>query len=221
MDLKRKIAKRALDEIEEDTIVGLGGGSTIKHLVYLLKDSGRSVKVVTPSWETKQHCKEVGLDVVSIEDVSSIDIAFDGCDQVDESLCALKSGGGIHTAEKIVARLANEYVLLVDESKLVSTLTYDHPIVLEVLPQAMEVVRRQLETYQINYSEIRKSEKKDGAVVTEFSNHLLDVYMEPRTDHLTLETELTALTGVVEVSLFTSVITKAFVGSEGGIRELT
>ncbi|KGP90632.1 ribose 5-phosphate isomerase [Pontibacillus chungwhensis BH030062] len=221
MDLKQKIAKRALDEIQEGMVVGLGGGSTIKQLVHFLKDSGCSVKVVTPSWETKQHCKGVGLDVVSIEDVSSIDIAFDGCDQVDENLCALKSGGGIHTAEKIVARLADEYVLLVDESKLVPTLTYEHSIVLEVLPQAMEVVLRQLERYPINYSEIRESEKKDGVVVTEFGNHLLDVYIKPRTDHAILENELKALTGVVEVSLFTSVITKAIVGSERGIWELT
>ena len=64
------------------------------------------IKVVTPSWETKQKCEEAGLTVIPLSEATEVDVAFDGCDQVDEHLHALKSGGGIHTDEKLVARMA-------------------------------------------------------------------------------------------------------------------
>ncbi|MGV2620843.1 UNVERIFIED_CONTAM: ribose 5-phosphate isomerase A [Halobacillus marinus] len=221
MDVKKQCAEEALTYIENGMTVGLGGGSTIKHLVTFLKDSGRSVKVVTPSWETKQHCVSEGLQVLPLSDVPSIDIAFDGCDQVDQQLDALKSGGGIHTEEKLVAYMADEYVLLVDESKFVPALTFEHPVVVEVLPQALPYVRRKLESFPVLQANIRMSADKDGAVITENGNLLLDVYVDPDKADSGLEGRLKGLTGVIDTSLFTSVVTKALVAGPSGIREIT
>lgn len=220
MDVKQRCAEKALEYITEGSIIGLGGGSTIKHLITLLKESRTHVKVVTPSWETKQHCNETGLEVVSITDVTKIDTAFDGCDQVDERLHALKSGGGIHTMEKLVAGLSEEYILLVDETKVVPVLTYDHPVVLEVLPQALRFVTQQVESFPVRSSHVRHSSEQDGPVRTENGNLLLDVFMKAGQDSADLERRFKGVNGVVDSSLFTSVVTKVLVAGETGVQEM-
>ncbi|MYL31496.1 ribose 5-phosphate isomerase A [Halobacillus halophilus] len=220
MDVKQRCAEKALEYITEGSIIGLGGGSTIKHLITLLKENKMYVKVVTPSWETKQTCNDAGLEVVSITDVTKIDTAFDGCDQVDQQLHALKSGGGIHTREKLVAGLSEEYILLVDETKVVPVLTYDHPVVLEVLPQALRFVTREVESFSVRSSHVRHSSEQDGPVRTENGNLLLDVYMEKVRDSADLERRFKGVTGVVDTSLFTSVVTKVLVAGETGVQEM-
>lgn len=75
----------------------------------------------------------IRLTVEETGETSGLKIAFDGCDQVDQRLNAYKSAGGIHTKEKIIARMAEEYVLLADETKIVKELGYDIPIVLDIV----------------------------------------------------------------------------------------
>ncbi len=219
MDIKRKCAKAALKYIENGTVIGLGGGSTIAHLIRFIKEEQLDIKVVTPSWETKRKCEEAALAVIPLSEVSAVDVAFDGCDQVDAHLHALKSGGGIHTDEKLVARMAKEYILLVDESKVVKELTYEHPVVLEVIPQALAYVMHQLPDAE--RVEIRMSSDKDGPVMTVRGNLLLDMYVHGNQDSGRLEERLKGLHGVLDVSLFTSVVTKAVVAGQSGIREMT
>lgn len=219
MDIKRKCAKAALKYIENGTVIGLGGGSTIAHLIRFIKEEQLDIKVVTPSWETKRKCEEAALAVIPLSEVSAVDVAFDGCDQVDAHLHALKSGGGIHTDEKLVARMAKEYILLVDESKVVKELTYEHPVVLEVIPQALAYVMHQLP--DAKRVEIRMSSDKDGPVMTVRGNLLLDMYVHGNQDSGRLEERLKGLHGVLDVSLFTSVVTKAVVAGQSGIREMT
>ena len=110
--MKRLCAKAALDLVPDHGIIGLGGGETISYLAEYIKEARKGVKVVTPSDHTAQVCKKLGLEIVDTKEVKEIEIAFDGCDQVDSDLDAYKSGGGIHTLEKIIAKMAKEYVLL-------------------------------------------------------------------------------------------------------------
>ena len=112
--MKKKCAKEALRYIKNNTIIGLGGGSTISYLISFIKEAGLNIEVVTPSFKTASLCIENGLKVIPTWSVSKISVAFDGCDEVDENLTALKSGGGIHTNEKIIATMADDYILLVD-----------------------------------------------------------------------------------------------------------
>ena len=107
--MKRKCAKEALSYIKDKSIIGLGGGTTISYLVSYIKESELDVKIVTPSFETEKLCIENGLVVLPTWSVESISVAFDGCDEIDKELNALKSGGGIHTKEKIIASMADEY----------------------------------------------------------------------------------------------------------------
>lgn len=202
--MKRLCAKEALQLVPDHGMIGLGGGETIRYLAEYVKEAGKEVTVVTPSEATKKVCEELGIMVVPTEEVSSVEIAFDGCDQVDSDLNAYKSGGGIHTLEKIIARMSKEYVLLVDESKVVDKLGFDIPIVLEIVPEAIHYVTQQVE-------------KLGGSVIIR-DLHLLETYFREGRNLETLDNELKEITGVIETSLFYQVATKAVVAGSNGIR---
>lgn len=107
--------------------------------------------------------------------VERVDVAFDGCDEVDEALNALKSGGGIHTKEKLIAPMADDYILLVDDTKFVKKLTFKYPVVLEILQDSLKYVER-LVTELGGKPSIRSSSSKDGFTISDNGNLLMDVY---------------------------------------------
>lgn len=169
-----------------------------------IKEHGKKVKIITPSENTKKICEELGLTVIPTQEAEDVKVAFDGCDQVDHKLNAYKSGGGIHTKEKIIAQIAEEYVLLVDETKVVEDLNCKVPIVLEIIPEAM------------NY--VTKKSKELGAAVKVRDAHLLELYFEQIKDLKKLDKELKVITGVVETSLFYQIATKAIIAGIDGIK---
>lgn len=101
MNMKQLCAKEALKYIKDGMCIGLGGGSTIGYLAEYLAKEERKITVVTPSDDTAELCKNLGLMVLSLEMTAHINIAFDGCDELDKELNALKANGAIHTKEKI------------------------------------------------------------------------------------------------------------------------
>ena len=149
---------------------------------------------------------KLGLEIVDTKEVKEIEIAFDGCDQVDSNLDAYKSGGGIHTLEKIIAKMAKEYVLLVDESKVTDKLNNKVPVVLDIVPEAVNHVTSQVEAM--------------GATVKMRDEHLLEVYYDTLPELEEIDRKLKMITGVIETSLFYQVATKALVAGEAGIREI-
>lgn len=217
-DLKRNCAKEALKYIKNNTIIGLGGGSTISYLIdYIKEDKNLNVKVVTPSTKTKMLCINKGLDVLHTCSVDEVSVAFDGCDEVDENLNALKSGGGIHTKEKLIANMANDYILLIDESKFVETLTFKQPVVLEVLEDSLKYVEKEVIKLG-GRPTIRTSSAKDGFTITENGNLLIDVKFECITDICGLENNLKNICGVIDTSLFVNVVSKVLITSKDGNR---
>lgn len=201
--MKRLCAKAALEYVPDHEIVGLGGGETISYLCEYIKNAGKDIKVVTPSENTKKVCEKLGLTVVDTSDVQHIKTAFDGCDQVDHNLNAYKSTGGIHTKEKIIAKMAEEYVLLVDESKVTRTLNCEVPIVLEIVPEAVRYVSCEAQ--------------KLGAEVSKRDDHLLELKFKTINDFKTLDEQLKKITGVIETSLFYQVAAKAIVAGKDNI----
>ena len=202
--MKRLCAKAALNLVPDHGIIGLGGGETISYLAEDIKEAEKDVKVVTPSDHTAQVCKKLGLEIVDTKEVKEIEIAFDGCDQVDSDLDAYKSGGGIHTLEKIIAKMAQEYVLLVDETKVVEKLDCKVPIVLEIVPEAA--------------SYVTKEAKKLGAKVKERNEKLLELYFEGISDLKKLDQDLKQITGVIEISLFYQIAAKVVVAGTDDIK---
>lgn len=215
-DLKKACAKEAMKYIKNNTIIGLGGGSTIGYLIdYIKEDKNLNVKVVTPSTKTRMLCINKGLEVLYTSHVDEVSVAFDGCDEVDENLNALKSGGGIHTKEKLIASMSKEYILLVDESKFVNKLTFKHPVVLEILEDSLKYVEKEVIKLG-GVPTIRTSSAKDGFTITENGNLLMNVQFENVENIDELENKLKNICGVIDTSLFTKVITKAIVTSENG-----
>jgi ribose 5-phosphate isomerase A len=220
-DLKRICAKEAMKYIKNGMKLGLGGGRSIAYLVeYIKADKDLKIKIVTPSIKTKMLCIENGLEVIHMAFVKRIDVAFDGCDQVDEDLNALKSGGGIHTKEKLIASMADDYILLVDEAKVEKSLTFKSPVVLEILEDSLKYVERKVIELG-GKPEVRSSDIKDGFTISDNGNLLMNVAFENINDIKKLNDKLINICGVIETSLFTNVITKAIIAGENGIRMIS
>lgn len=215
--MKKTCAKEALKFIKDNSVIGLGGGSTISYLVDFIKEANLNVEIVTPSFNTELLCVKQGLKVIPTWSVDKISVAFDGCDEVDNNLNALKSGGGIHTKEKIIAKMADDYILLVDESKVSPALTFKHPIVLEIFEESLSYVEKEVKKLGGSTS-MRKSSAKDCFTISDHGLLLMDVNFDKVDSIKNLDNALRNITGVVDTSLFYNIATKALVVSENGIR---
>ncbi len=214
MIMKKKCALYASKLVKDGMVVGLGGGSTISYLIDYVKD--KDIKVVSPSSKTVLLAQQAGLTVLNTQYVDYVDIAFDGCDEVDSHLNALKSGGGIHTQEKIIASMADEYIVLVDESKFHETLTFQVPVVVEVLPKAYSIVKKKLEELN-GIVEWRSASNKDGFLMSDEGNILLDVYFDGVQDIRLLNQTLLMMPGVVDTSLFVDILTGMILVNDKGV----
>lgn len=213
--MKKKCALYASKLVKDGMVVGLGGGSTISYLVDYVKD--KDIKVVSPSSKTVLLlAQKAGLTVLNTQYVDHVDIAFDGCDEVDSHLNALKSGGGIHTQEKIIASMADEYIVLVDESKFHETLAFKVPVVVEVLPKAYSIVKKKIEKLNGNV-EWRTASNKDGFLMSDEGNILLDVYFDGVQDIDLLNQTLLMMPGVVDTSLFVDILTGMILVNDKGV----
>jgi ribose 5-phosphate isomerase A len=225
MDLKRKAAEEAVRLIEENTIIGLGAGSTVAYVIDLLdkriKD-GLKVEVVTSSFSTKLHCLNKNITVKDHSTIGAIHLYLDGCDQFDRDLNALKSGGAVHTQEKLLASMANEFIILGDQSKYVQQLEPKYPVVVDVIPNALFfVLKRIKDFFPESKPHIRKAEKKDGAVITENGNIVVDIFFRDYSKLKTINPTLKSIPGIIETSLFIGLASKAILGTPEGIRIIT
>ena len=211
--MKKRCALRALELIEDGMTIGLGGGSTISFLISFIRDAKRDVQIVTPSYSTAALCAAAGLTVIPTHLISQIDLAFDGCDEVDQSLNALKSGGAIYTKEKIIASLAKEYILLVDETKVFPSLRFNVPVALEVIPEARLYIAEEMKKLGAEVVE-RTSSAKDGITMSDNGNLIMDAYFKPTPKLRELNAQLKQTVGVVETSLFYQIATKMIVATE-------
>jgi ribose 5-phosphate isomerase A len=221
MNFKQEAAAKAITLVNENNIVGLGAGSTMAYAAEFLKkriEDGLTVKLVTSSFTTKQLLLKENLPVLPTSLFKEIDIYFDGCDQFDKQLNALKSGGGIHTQEKLLASMAKQFVLVGDETKLVDTFDVKFPLVIEMLPQSLSYVPFKIENlFPGVKTSMRMCDKKDGPVITQNGNYLLDVYFENWPGLTGINQALKSITGVVETSLFYELACKAIIAGENGV----
>lgn len=215
--MKRKCAKLAYDMIKDGMIVGLGGGSTVALLIEELEKHPKEIKAVTPSNDTLELCLAHHIPLLPLEAVEEVDIAFDGCDEVDEHLHALKSCGGIHTKEKIVAAMAKDYVLLADETKYFHTLPFAYPITIEVIRSARAFVKKKLTDMGAQVKE-RKADQKAGLVISDDGHYLMEATFSHVEDIEELDMTLNHIPGIVEHGLFTDVVTKAIVTGQDGFK---
>jgi ribose 5-phosphate isomerase A len=223
-DHKLEAAKAALSLIKPNQSVGLGAGSTIAHLVNLIAHEcgfSASLKFTSSSFKTTQLLSGHGLTIQSPALLNKLDLYFDGCDQFDTELNALKSGGGIHTTEKILASMADQFILLGDESKFIKRLNAAYPLVIEILPQALQIVLAKLVAlFPLATITQRISTQKDGALISDNGNMLVDVFFTELPNPAEINVQVKMIPGVVEHSLFYHLATKAIVAGENGVQNI-
>jgi len=223
-DFKKEAAKAALPFIKKGGTIGFGAGATIAHLVGFIKEDrelASSITGVTSSFTTRLLLERSGFVVKEMGASAHIDVYFDGCDQFDRHLNALKSGGGIHTREKILASMADEFIIVGDESKSVDQLDGKYPLVIEVIPDALAFVLSRLSgIFPDSSAVIRMSDKMDGAAITANGNFLIDCRLAPFPDPARVNAQVIGIPGVLEHSLFFGIARKAIVAGAGGTKVL-
>jgi ribose 5-phosphate isomerase A len=224
-DYKVEAAKAAMQLIKAGQTIGLGAGTTVSHLVTMISHESElwpSLVFTSSSFKTTNLLLEHGLRVQPPSLLKHLDIYFDGCDQFDSELNALKSGGGIHTTEKILASMANEFILIGDEGKYVEKLDTKYPLVIEILPQALQIVLSRLASdFPDAQIKLRMSDKKDGTVISENGNMLADIYFASVIAPEKLNVQIKMIPGIVDHSLFYRMATKALIAGEKGISIIT
>ncbi|SDP51915.1 ribose-5-phosphate isomerase [Mucilaginibacter sp. OK268] len=224
-DHKLEAAKAAFKFIKTGETIGLGAGTTVLHLANMIgqdEDLARSVVLVSSSFKTNTYLQEQGLNVKPASATKHLDIYFDGCDQFDQQLNALKSGGGIHTTEKILASMATEFILMGDDTKFVPQLNATYPLVIEILPQALQIVLDRLRlVYPDADIKLRMCDQKDGAVISDNGNLLADIRFTAPPQWQQLNIDVKMIPGIVEHSLFYGMATKVIIAGESGIRIIT
>ena len=223
-ELKRAVAKEALKFIEDDMVVGLGTGSTTAYFIeylgkLIMEEELEDVYGVPTSHQSRLLAIENGIPVVSLDEVDAIDIAVDGADEVDPSLNLIKGRGAALTMEKIIEYRAGTFLVLVDESKLVERLGQRMPVPIEVIPAAWRAIAEEVEVFNAT-AELRMATKKDGPVVTDNGNFILDARFHRIEDPLDLEIELNNIPGVVENGIFADIADVVLVGTKDGVKRL-
>lgn len=214
--VKERVALEAVKMVRDGTVVGLGTGSTaalaIAELGRRVREEGLEIIGIPTSYGSGMIARENGIVLSTLDDVSKIDIAIDGADEVDPEKNLIKGGGGAHTREKVVDGLADLFVVIVDDSKLVKHLGEKFPVPVEVLPFAVNSVVKKLQGMGGN-PVIRMGEKKDGPVITDQGNMIIDARFPEIEEPKTLELELNGIPGVVENGLFVGLAHLVLVGT--------
>ncbi|SEB06118.1 ribose-5-phosphate isomerase [Pedobacter hartonius] len=217
-------AKAASKLIKAGQTIGVGAGSTIAKLIRLIAAEctfSSTLTLVSSSFNSSALILKSGLNLKSAAAVDMLDIYFDGCDQFDTELSALKSGGGIHTTEKILASMADEFILIGDTGKFADQLNNIYPLVIEVIPAALNTILQQITaSFPDAELRLRMSTEKDGAVISEYGNYLIDIYFSQPVKPAELNVKIKMIPGIVEHSLFYRMATKAIVAGEEGIKIL-
>ena len=227
--MKQAVAAAAVEQIRDGMVVGLGSGSTAALMIHglgakLLSGELKDIVGVTTSFQGEVLAAELGIPLKSLNAIEHIDLAIDGADEVDPSFQLIKGGGAGHVQEKLVARRAERFVVVVDSSKLVQTLNLGFLLPVEVLPGAWRQVQGELGALGGD-AQLRMAVRKAGPVVTDQGNLVLDVkFAGGISDPVALEQEINNLPGVLENGLFVNLTDQVLVGEivEGvpGVRDL-
>lgn len=212
--LKRRAAQAAFDYINDGDIVGVGTGSTVNHFIEILANHKDRIQAAVSSSEASTTLlKRSGIEVLELNYTGSIPIYVDGADETNHHRQLIKGGGGALTREKIVAQAADQFVCIVDESKLVDVLG-EFPLPIEVVPMARSLVGRAV-------AALGGTPYWREDFITDNGNLILDVYNLDFMDTKTLETTLNNIPGVVTCGIFAHrPADVVIVANESGITKL-
>jgi len=219
--MKRRAGESAARTVTDGDVVGLGTGSTAAHAIRALGErvaDGLSITGVATSFASRELALDAGIPLVDLAAVTEpggdgIDVAIDGADCVaGDDL--IKGGGAAHAREKLVDVAADRFLVVADVTKCTDVLT--HPVPIEVLASGRGVVAEAVAAAGGNAT-LRRAERKDGPVVTDNGNLVLDCDFGPIAEPATLARTLAETPGVVEHGLFVGLADELHVGTEAGV----
>ncbi|MEQ1844563.1 MAG: ribose-5-phosphate isomerase RpiA [Nitrospira sp.] len=219
--LKKAAALKASEFVRSGMVVGLGTGSTAKHLLVALGEqvkAGMKLRGVPTSQETAALAKQAGIPLIDAENRWEIDVAIDGADQVDPHFNLIKGGGGALLKEKIVAASAKQFIVMVDHTKQVPVLGGSFPLPIEVIPFGWGSTAREIEA--LTKSRVVLRERNGAPFRTEAGNLIVDVHIDRISQPGDLETALNLIPGVVETGLFVGRTNVLIVGTPQGVHTL-
>ncbi|XP_055533954.1 ribose-5-phosphate isomerase [Wyeomyia smithii] len=222
---KKIAAFKAVDEyVKDNTVVGIGSGSTVVYAVQRLVERVKSEKLnlicIPTSFQARQLIIENALTLGDLEQNPRIDCAIDGADEVDADMILIKGGGGCLLQEKIVASCAQQLIIIADYTKNSKKLgeQYKKGIPIEVIPMAYVPIRDKISSSYGGKLLLRMAVAKAGPVVTDNGNFILDWHF-PSTvsyDWDKVNQDISIIPGVVETGLFVKMATRAYFGSADG-----
>lgn len=214
--MKQEVGRAAAAQVKSGAIIGLGTGSTTAFAIQFIGErlaAGEITDIVgiPTSFQASVLAKKHGIPLTTLDEAPRIDIAIDGADEVDPQQNLIKGGGAAHTREKVVDGLAERFIVVVDSSKLVDKLGSTFALPVEVLPMAVAPVTRALEALG-GTPELRMGVSKDGPVITDQGNMVLDVKITGIDNPAELEKTINNIPGVLENGLFVGLADEVLIG---------
>jgi len=216
-------AKRAVDFVEDGMRVGLGTGSTaawmVRCLAEVVRQDGLEIRAVPTSTRTAALARELGIEVVSLDEAKWLDLTIDGADEFDGDLNLIKGGGGALLQEKIVATASDQMIVIADAGKEVGALGA-FPLPVEVIPFGWQTTKALIEEMLVSIDVLGRSTSLrmngDRPFVTDEGNHILDLHLGRIGNARQLAMVLNQVPGVVENGLFIDICDVVVVGYGDG-----
>ncbi|CDR46672.1 CYFA0S25e00738g1_1 [Cyberlindnera fabianii] len=221
---KRLAAYKAVDDNFPPSakVIGIGSGSTVVYVAERIgqRDDKLNYVCIPTGFQSKGLILDNGLQLGSIEQYPNIDIAFDGADEVDTQVNAIKGGGACLFQEKLVAYSAKKFILVADfrkKSKDYLGVNWTKGVPIEVVPSSYIYVQNQLKQLGAEKITLRQGgSAKAGPVITDNNNFLIDAHFGSIKDPKGLHEKLINIVGVVETGLFLDHPDKAYIGEQDG-----
>lgn len=220
MNDKQAVALEAASYVKNDMIVGLGTGSTANYFIEALAERQQTEKLrittVASSNISMIKAQSAGLTVLSLAQLSQIDLYVDGADEITPDNTLLKGRGYDLVMEKLLAKAAKQFIVVADKSKLVDRIGTNYPIPIEVMPFAWQAAKRSLEAIG-GVGELRQNVAKDGLCVTSYGSLVLDMRFDASLDAHALNALINNIPGVVEHGIFAKLASTILIADQGNI----
>jgi ribose 5-phosphate isomerase A len=221
LDAKEVAARRAVAEVRDGMIIGLGTGSTAAHAIRILGEriqaEGIRIQGVPTSARSKEQAEQLGIPLVDFAQVERVDMTIDGADEVDPNLHLIKGGGGALVQEKIVASATRDLLIICDPSKVKAQLGA-FPLPIAIIPFGWQATLRKLRSF--GYPLHLRTDSAGDPYRTDDRLYIVDMQCGEIPDPPALEQRIKSIIGVAEVGLFTGLTRRVIVGNSDGSTQI-
>jgi len=223
-EAKKNVALEAIKHVKNDSIIGLGSGTTVAYAIEALgnrvKNENLKIMGIPSSYQAFQLAIQHGIQITTLDEHPIIDITIDGADQITPELHLIKGMGAALLREKIVAIASKYNVIIADESKRVNILGENNQAVpIEVLPFALQLVKSRI-TELGGAAIIREGKGKLGPIITDNGNVIIDANFGLIQNPQELSVKLKMIPGVIETGFFTNMTDVAYIATENKIEKI-